>query len=206
MSDFHIWMLLVWVLLWTLMLLTASHEVKPAKRPNFIIILADDIGWGDLDANQPERKSNNTPNLNLMAAQGLKWEVLGVKWLHEFVFIHNNTSSFFFLTGWQTFTPRPRRALRRVRPSWQAATASETGWPITLRWSLWRDYLCLKSPSPSCCRRKVITQLWSGNGTWDTMVHTGQPREVKCVLSESDNIYQTPTIALKHKSLNMKTF
>lgn len=123
-----------------------------------------------------------------------------------FVFIHNNTSSFFFLTGWQTFTPRPRRALRRVRPSWQAATASETGWPITLRWSLWRDYLCLKSPSPSCCRRKVITQLWSGNGTWDTMVHTGQPREVKCVLSESDNIYQTPTIALKHKSLNMKTF
>ncbi|XP_020567772.1 arylsulfatase G isoform X1 [Oryzias latipes] len=72
MSDFHIWLLLVWVLLWTLMLLTASHEVKPAKRPNFIIILADDMGWGDLDANQPERKSNNTPNLNLMAAQGLK--------------------------------------------------------------------------------------------------------------------------------------
>ncbi|XP_039991308.1 arylsulfatase G isoform X1 [Xiphias gladius] len=43
-----------------------------SERPNFIIILADDIGWGDLDANQPEEKANNTPYLNLMAKQGLK--------------------------------------------------------------------------------------------------------------------------------------
>ncbi|XP_069012029.1 arylsulfatase G [Embiotoca jacksoni] len=42
------------------------------KKPNFIIILADDIGWGDLDANQPEGKTNNTPYLNLMAQQGLR--------------------------------------------------------------------------------------------------------------------------------------
>lgn len=44
----------------------------PSKRPNFIIILADDIGWGDLDANLPEEKANNTPHLNLLAEQGLK--------------------------------------------------------------------------------------------------------------------------------------
>ncbi|KAL3051238.1 hypothetical protein OYC64_001497 [Pagothenia borchgrevinki] len=41
-----------------------------SKKPNFIIILADDIGWGDLDANQPDEKRNNTPHLNLMAEQG----------------------------------------------------------------------------------------------------------------------------------------
>ncbi|XP_077595260.1 arylsulfatase G [Stigmatopora nigra] len=45
----------------------------PDKKPNFIIILADDIGWGDLDVNQPEQKSNNTPYLNLMAQQGLRF-------------------------------------------------------------------------------------------------------------------------------------
>ncbi|XP_034049540.1 arylsulfatase G [Thalassophryne amazonica] len=45
---------------------------EPSKKPNFIIILADDIGWGDLDANQPEEKANNTPYLNLLAQQGLR--------------------------------------------------------------------------------------------------------------------------------------
>ncbi|XP_035810865.1 arylsulfatase G isoform X2 [Amphiprion ocellaris] len=43
------------------------------KKPNFIIVLTDDIGWGDLDANQPEEKANNTPCLNLMAQQGLRF-------------------------------------------------------------------------------------------------------------------------------------
>lgn len=43
-----------------------------SKKPNFIIILADDIGWGDLGANQPERRTNHTPSLNLMAEQGLR--------------------------------------------------------------------------------------------------------------------------------------
>ncbi|XP_068610341.1 arylsulfatase G-like [Brachionichthys hirsutus] len=46
---------------------------RPEKKPNFIIILTDDIGWGDLDANQPEGKSNNTPYLDLMAGQGLRF-------------------------------------------------------------------------------------------------------------------------------------
>ncbi|XP_068439184.1 arylsulfatase G-like isoform X1 [Clinocottus analis] len=44
----------------------------PSKKPNFIIILADDIGWGDLDANQAAAKANNTPYLTLMAEQGLR--------------------------------------------------------------------------------------------------------------------------------------
>lgn len=48
---------------------------KPSRKPNFIVILADDIGWGDLDTNQPEAKANNTPFLNLMAEQGLRLEI-----------------------------------------------------------------------------------------------------------------------------------
>ncbi|RVE59407.1 hypothetical protein OJAV_G00188330 [Oryzias javanicus] len=51
---------------------TGAGLDQKSKKPNFIVILADDIGWGDLDANQPERRSNNTPNLNLMAEQGLR--------------------------------------------------------------------------------------------------------------------------------------
>uniref|UniRef100_A0A3Q1EP93 Arylsulfatase G n=1 Tax=Acanthochromis polyacanthus TaxID=80966 RepID=A0A3Q1EP93_9TELE len=63
------------VLLCELLLHSVSqHEANVhSKKPNFIIILADDIGWGDLDANQPEERANNTPYLNLMAQQGLRF-------------------------------------------------------------------------------------------------------------------------------------
>lgn len=64
------------VLLCVLLLHTVSQQGLgtggTVTQPNFIIILADDIGWGDLDVNQPEKKTNNTPNLNLMAQQGLR--------------------------------------------------------------------------------------------------------------------------------------
>ncbi|KAM9837758.1 arylsulfatase G [Aulostomus maculatus] len=64
------------LLLCGLLLHTGSQQAArvndPSKKPNFIVILADDIGWGDLDANQPEGRTNNTPNLNLMAQQGLR--------------------------------------------------------------------------------------------------------------------------------------
>nr|XP_019938609.1 PREDICTED: arylsulfatase G [Paralichthys olivaceus]XP_019938610.1 PREDICTED: arylsulfatase G [Paralichthys olivaceus] len=76
MAEFFTQFLLTGMLLCGLLLHTVSqHGARvdnPSKRPNFIIILADDIGWGDLDANQPEAKANNTPHLNLMAEQGLK--------------------------------------------------------------------------------------------------------------------------------------
>ncbi|XP_076007609.1 arylsulfatase G [Genypterus blacodes] len=62
--------LLSCVLLCGLVLHKASQRGE--KKPNFIIILADDIGWGDLDANQPGKKVNNTPFLNLMAQQGIR--------------------------------------------------------------------------------------------------------------------------------------
>ncbi|XP_010904513.2 arylsulfatase G isoform X2 [Esox lucius] len=50
-----------------------NGNMTSTRRPNFIIILADDIGWGDLGANQQERqKLSNTPNLDLMAQEGMR--------------------------------------------------------------------------------------------------------------------------------------
>ncbi|XP_018617318.2 arylsulfatase G isoform X2 [Scleropages formosus] len=49
-----------------------SGDEKKQTRPNFIIILADDIGWGDLGINLPGRTSH-TPNLDLMAQQGIRF-------------------------------------------------------------------------------------------------------------------------------------
>lgn len=40
------------------------------KKPNFVVILADDIGWGDLGANWGRRK--DTPNLDKMAREGMR--------------------------------------------------------------------------------------------------------------------------------------
>ena len=39
-------------------------------QPNFIVILADDVGWGDLGANWAETKE--TPHLDELAAQGMR--------------------------------------------------------------------------------------------------------------------------------------
>ncbi|XP_029066653.1 arylsulfatase G [Monodon monoceros] len=41
------------------------------RKPNFVIILADDMGWGDLGANWAETK--DTANLDKMAAEGMRF-------------------------------------------------------------------------------------------------------------------------------------
>ncbi|XP_029933463.1 arylsulfatase G [Myripristis murdjan] len=69
-------LLLSGTLLCGLLLHTVSRRgarpEQPSKRPSFILILADDIGWGDLAANQPGERANNTPHLDLMAQQGMR--------------------------------------------------------------------------------------------------------------------------------------
>ncbi|KAI3364974.1 hypothetical protein L3Q82_001137 [Scortum barcoo] len=76
MAEVFTLLLMAGMLMCGLLLHTVSQHGASvdelSKKPNFIIILADDIGWGDLDANQPEQKVNNTPYLNLMAEQGLR--------------------------------------------------------------------------------------------------------------------------------------
>ena len=61
------------LLLSALALATTNHRVaaQPARPPNIVIILADDLGYGDLGAfGAPNIR---TPRLDAMAAQGQKW-------------------------------------------------------------------------------------------------------------------------------------
>lgn len=49
----------------------ADAELEPAARPNFIIVLADDLGWGDLACmGHPIAK---TPHLDRFAAEGVRF-------------------------------------------------------------------------------------------------------------------------------------
>jgi uncharacterized sulfatase len=50
----------------------AGKDAVPSKRPNFVFILIDDMGWGDLSCfgNQ----SIKTPNLDRLAQEGVRFE------------------------------------------------------------------------------------------------------------------------------------
>ena len=51
------------------LLTSAGHAAEPAK-PNFVVILVDDMGYGDIGSFGS--KLNRTPNLDRMAEQGIK--------------------------------------------------------------------------------------------------------------------------------------
>jgi uncharacterized sulfatase len=50
----------------------AAAEPAPARRPNIIMILIDDMGWGDLSCFG--NKEAETPNIDRLAAEGLRFE------------------------------------------------------------------------------------------------------------------------------------
>lgn len=48
-----------------------AADSKPAKRPNIVLILADDMGYADLGCYGSEI---HTPNIDRMAGQGVRWK------------------------------------------------------------------------------------------------------------------------------------
>ncbi len=44
-----------------------------AAPPNFLIILADDLGWGDVGCNNPHRGKLRTPHIDRLAAEGMRF-------------------------------------------------------------------------------------------------------------------------------------
>jgi len=53
-------------------MLPVSHAAEAVPRPNFVFLLADDLGWGDLEFHgHPYIK---TPNIDRLAAQGTRFE------------------------------------------------------------------------------------------------------------------------------------
>ena len=51
----------------------AAPVPAPAQRPNLLLILADDLGYGDVQCNNPQRGKIPTPHLDRLAAQGLRF-------------------------------------------------------------------------------------------------------------------------------------
>ena len=52
-------------------LLTARNN-PPGGKPNIVVILADDLGWGDVSCYNPGGKVP-TPNLDKLAAEGMRF-------------------------------------------------------------------------------------------------------------------------------------
>ncbi len=59
-------------LLWLGSLAVSLMSSIAAERPNIVIILADDMGWGDPRCYQPDSKIP-TPNLDRLAAEGMRF-------------------------------------------------------------------------------------------------------------------------------------
>lgn len=50
----------------------SAHSVEQSRRPNIVILYADDMGYGDLGVQSPESKIP-TPNLDRLAGEGIRF-------------------------------------------------------------------------------------------------------------------------------------
>jgi arylsulfatase A-like enzyme len=54
-------------------ILLSSTATLHAAKPNIVVILADDLGYGDLQCYNPERGKIPTPHMDRLAAQGMRF-------------------------------------------------------------------------------------------------------------------------------------
>jgi arylsulfatase A len=52
---------------------TIAADSTPAERPNIVVILADDLGYGDVHCYNPERGKIPTPHIDQLASQGIRF-------------------------------------------------------------------------------------------------------------------------------------
>lgn len=60
-------------LLLSLVVALATTAAVAASKPNVVIILADDLGYGDVQANNPDRGKIPTPSIDKLASQGMRF-------------------------------------------------------------------------------------------------------------------------------------
>lgn len=76
MTTFHLklFALIATLLGSSLIAQETSQESMPEKKPNIIVIMTDDVGWGDLGCyGGGETRGCSTPNLDRMAAEGMRF-------------------------------------------------------------------------------------------------------------------------------------
>jgi len=56
-----------------LLMLLPAAPCMAAERPNVVVILADDLGYGDVQCNNPQRGKIPTPNIDRLASQGMRF-------------------------------------------------------------------------------------------------------------------------------------
>uniref|UniRef100_UPI003784F62B sulfatase-like hydrolase/transferase n=1 Tax=Prosthecobacter sp. TaxID=1965333 RepID=UPI003784F62B len=57
----------------TCLLLCTQAFAATADKPNILVIYADDLGYGDVRCNNPERGKIPTPNIDKLASQGMRF-------------------------------------------------------------------------------------------------------------------------------------
>src|SRR5438270_7463789 len=55
------------------MLTSTSSAAAEAKKPNIVVIMGDDIGWFNIGAYHQGIMAGRTPNLDRLAAQGMRF-------------------------------------------------------------------------------------------------------------------------------------
>ena len=59
--------------IWLAAMSAAVLAEDQSRPPNILILLADDLGYGDMQANNPQRGKIPTPHMDALAAQGMRF-------------------------------------------------------------------------------------------------------------------------------------